>query len=170
MPEFESYLKGNDLRSIAGVEDLLPLIKTQADFDALFRYLFTGDRLLVMRAVDAVEKITRSTPQYLAEHASELLDLLAAAHDIELKWHLALLLPRISLEPSELDIVWNTLAGWAQDTAESRIVRVNSLQALHEITTRRPELRNACLAIFQAVEGESVPSIKARLRKLKIDE
>lgn len=53
-----TYLQGGDLRSIANVDRLLPLIKDQNDFDELFRHLYSDDRLIIMRTADAIEKIT----------------------------------------------------------------------------------------------------------------
>lgn len=55
----KKYLQGGDLRSIADVDQLIPLIKTQKTFDELFSCLESEDRLIVMRAADAIEKITR---------------------------------------------------------------------------------------------------------------
>lgn len=51
------YLEGGDLRTIGGVKFLLPLIRDQKDFDILFRYMYSKDRPIVMRAADAVEKL-----------------------------------------------------------------------------------------------------------------
>jgi len=42
-----TYLKGGDLRSIVNANEVLLLIKTQADFDELFQYLFSNDRLII---------------------------------------------------------------------------------------------------------------------------
>ena len=119
-----------------------------------------------MRSVDAIEKITREIPHYLDAHTSTLLDVLASAHNIELKWHVALLVTRVQLSPENLTRVWQTLVGWAQSKSESKIVRVNVLQALFDLSAERPELRNACQQIFRNVEREGVPSINARIRKL----
>jgi len=166
MPDFRSYLGGKDLRSIAGVAELIPLIKTQADFDALFSLMLTDDRLLVMRSADAIEKITREYPDYLDAHVSSLLNVLVTARDIELKWHVAVLVTRVHLNHADLTRVWRILTAWAQSESESKIVRVNALQALFDLSAEHPEMRNACQQIFQVVKQEGVPSINARIRKL----
>jgi len=77
--DIKKYLKGGDIRSIAGVEQLVPLIKTQKDFDELFSCLYSEDRLIVMRAADAIEKITRDHQAYLDPHKSRLISLLGTA-------------------------------------------------------------------------------------------
>ena len=48
-------LSGGDLRSIWKADLIVEEIQTQNDFDILFNYLHSDDRLIVMRAVDAVE-------------------------------------------------------------------------------------------------------------------
>ena len=166
MIDIESYLTGGDLRSTGNVQALLPLIQTQADFDALFAYMLVTDRLLVMRAADAVEKITRDTPHYLDSHSPELLNFFTSARDIELQWHIALLASRLELDTDSLTFVWERLSEWALTTGGSRIVRVNALQSLHDLTEKHPEYQSSCADIFQTVQQENIPSINARLRRL----
>ena len=54
-----------------------------------------------MRAVDAAEKITVTRPELLKPHKLELLGLLDEAEQIELRWHLALMAPRLALTGPE---------------------------------------------------------------------
>ena len=130
--EFEKLLKGGDLRSIGQSNAIISMVQNQESFDALFQQLFSTDRNVVMRAADAIEKITRKGVSYLKPHKREILSLCSSAKDIELKWHLALLVPRLSLTSKELGQIWQTLTTWATDRKESRIVRVNSLQGLFD--------------------------------------
>ncbi len=109
MPDFLPYLQGGDLRSIAGTDAVLGLIDSSSDFDALFQYLFFDDRLVVMRAADAIEKVTRQQPDYLNKHRRAVIDLIMTAVDKELKWHLALISSRLVLSGQQLTIVWQQL-------------------------------------------------------------
>lgn len=95
MTGISNKLKGGDLRSIGDVKTLLPEIISQQKFDELFEDLFSVDRSIVMRSADAIEKVTVSHPEYLKSHKKELLGLLNTAKHIELKWHLAQLVPRL---------------------------------------------------------------------------
>jgi hypothetical protein len=164
--DVKKYLQGGDLRSIADVDQLIPLIKTQKTFDELFSCLDSDDRLIVMRAADAIEKITRDHPEYLDSHKIRLIRLLNTARDKELKWHLVLLIPRIDLNSKELGQVWNKLYIWAKDKKGSRIVRVNSLQALYELSEKYRELKKDFEFTAQEVKTEGIPSINARLKML----
>lgn len=97
MRNFETALAGGDLRSIGNSDRVVSEIRNQADFDALFKLLFHDDRIVVMRAADAIEKITIDHPEYLSLYIPQVFELCKTAVNKELKWHLALLIPRLSL-------------------------------------------------------------------------
>src|SRR4051812_35033388 len=94
-----------------------------------------------MRAADAIEKITTGYPNYLQRYKTAIIQLCDKAENKELKWHLALLVSRHLLSPDELEKVWQMLLRWATDKNESRIVRVNCLQGLFDLSTENKELR-----------------------------
>ncbi len=85
LDEILKYLKGDDLRSVGSVAELIPHIRCQVDFDILFTILHWDNRLLVMRAVDAIEKITVYHPEYLYGHRKELMLFLSSAKNKEFK-------------------------------------------------------------------------------------
>src|SRR5262245_9232679 len=102
MLQFEQLSGHGDLRSIGKANTVVATIHSQRDFDELFEYLFYNDRLVVMRAADAVEKITVRHPQYLVRHKKMVLALCKTASNKELTWHLALMLPRLKLDHEEV--------------------------------------------------------------------
>jgi hypothetical protein len=172
MPQLANKLKGGDLRSIGNANAILPEITNQQKFDELFSGLFNADRLVVMRSADAIEKITISHPEYLKSHKKELLELLYTATHIELKWHLAQLMPRlmqqINISEDKMGKVWDKLSQQALDKTErSRIVRVLSLQALFDIQKQYPELKKDFIDTMEKMDRENIPSIKARIRILR---
>ncbi len=93
---------------------------------------------------------------------------MTTAADKELKWHLALISSRLVFSRQQLTDVWKQLCRWAKDKKESRIVRVNSIQAMFELCNNNRQLKQAFDAVIQQVAMEDIPSINARLRKLKI--
>jgi len=167
MNTFIKRLSGGDLRSIGGANAIAKQVQSQHQFDELFEALFHNDRLIVMRAADVVEKITQNKPDYLKSHKKSLLRLLKDAKDKELKWHLVLLISRLQLTKPELGKVWEILSNWVLDSNESRIVRVNSIQALFDLSQQVPELMEDFELKITQLEREEIPSIKARIRKLK---
>ena len=52
-------------------------------------------------AADAAEKVPAKKPRLLDRHKAELLGLLAEVEQIELRWHLALMVPRLRLTAPE---------------------------------------------------------------------
>jgi len=160
-------LSGGDLRSIGKADLIANEIQNQKDFDILFDCLHSDNRLIVMRAADAVEKITIRCADYLSGHKKELLGFCKCAENIEFKWHLALLLPRLSLSKNEYNFVWETLSAWLLDQKESKIVRANSIQALFELSGQDLAAKEKLDNILKKVEKEKVPSLLARIRKIR---
>lgn len=172
MAGISDKLKGADLRTIGKVNMVIPEITNQEKFDELFQGLFDADRLVVMRSADAIEKVTITHPEYLKVHKKELLDLFYTATHIELKWHLAQLMPRlmqqVNLNENETGNIWDKLSQQALDKTErSRIVRVLSLQALFDIQKQYPELKKDFMDTLEKMDRENIPSIKARIRILR---
>ncbi len=164
---YENILNGGDLRSIGGSNKVVAVVGSREEFDGLFTLLFHSDRRIVMRAGDAIEKITITKAEYLQQHKAGILELCSIASDKELKWHLALIVSRLNLTKKELGIVWQTLTGWALDRKNSRVVRVNSLQGLYNLFEKNTPLeRDLCLTIA-AVIKENIPSITARVKKFR---
>nr|WP_294949274.1 hypothetical protein [uncultured Mucilaginibacter sp.] len=163
----EEFLSGGDLRSIGNSDWLAAHIKTQSKFDELFNLLAHRNRLIAMRAADAVEKITVSHPQFLNRHKNKIFELCAISVNKELKWHLALLMPRLPIDGDEAQKAWGILAGWALDNSNSRIVRVNAIQALYELTVRHALSSKYLDGLLSKLATENIPSINARIKKVR---
>lgn len=168
MSDFKRYLKGGDLRSIGDVDKIISMIKDQKSFDDLVNYISSSDRLMTMRAADALEKISLDHPEYLHKHKDQLINLIEKAQEKELKWHLALMITRVPLKDQEVVIIWPFLKSWVLDRKESRIVRVNALEAMHNISKCKTDLQQELHGIISQLLLENVPSLNARIKKLKL--
>ena len=164
--DWKNKLSGGNLRSIGKASEAVAEVKSQAAFDSLFACLHESDRLLVMRAADAIEKITKTRPEYLVTHKEALLRFCLSETPKEFKWHLALLLPRLLLSEKEAYEAFAILKKWALNPKESRIVRANALQSLCQLTKENQAFQKDYSSIVGAVEKENVPSLNARLRKI----
>lgn len=130
--DLKKYLQGEDFKSIADVDHLIPLINTQNKFDKLYPYLFTDNRLIVMRAADAIEKITKKKyPFYLHSYNAKIIELLSTVREKVLKWPVALMASRM-------------------DHSEN-------------------ELKQDFELIVLKLKEEKIPSLNARIKKLKED-
>src|SRR5947209_15301857 len=169
-PEMRSHaiaamLKGGDRRSIGRSNEVKKLVLRQPGRLAeLFKCLWNEDPVVRMRAADAAEKITVSRPELLKSCKQELLGLLDEAEQIELRWHLALMVPRLSLSGPERARAAKALQRYLED--RSSIVKTFVLQGLADLAKQDASLRdtgrrtrNECLragaAGMEALERDS---------------
>ncbi len=95
-------LKGGDRRSLGNSGKAVKGIsKTPGLFADLFAGLFDADPVIRMRAADAVEKSTRLHPELLRPWKRALLEQISILKEKEVRWHVAQLIPRLSLTPGE---------------------------------------------------------------------
>jgi hypothetical protein len=167
MSDFENILSGGDRRSIGKSNAVVNAVRKQQDFDTLFDCLYHNDRLVIMRAADAIEKITIRHPEYLVRHKEQIFSLCHSEFHIELLWHLALLLPRLPLNEDEFGIAWDILNQWARDKNNSRVVRVNAIQALFDLLPQNMELKKDYELLLDEIYGQSIASLAARIRIIR---
>ncbi|HKW87164.1 MAG TPA: hypothetical protein VJN21_00250 [Candidatus Acidoferrales bacterium] len=75
-------LSCGDLRSIGRSNKIVARVLAKPSlFSKLFRGLSSGDRIIRMRAADAIEKITLARPGLLRGRVRQLLQLAARAED-----------------------------------------------------------------------------------------
>jgi hypothetical protein len=164
---YEQLLNSGDLRGIDGVDVVIKMVQNQTEFDLLFSCLKTRNRLIVERAADAIEKITRNTPDYLSKHKNTILNYCRIAQNKELKWHLSQLLPRLLLDNTEFRDMSHLLEEWARDRNESKICRVNALQSLYDLSLLHRKTQEHFILLMDVLENEDIPSLNARIRILR---
>ena len=167
MKNLEKLLAGGDLRSLGKSKAIISGIKKQSDFDMLFERIFHKDRIVAMRAADIIEKVTINNPQFLSKHKLAIIALSETDMNKELKWHLAQIIPRLALNKTELSKAWSTLTKWVKDKSDSRIVRVNAIQGLFELSKAGNDLIKDLKLTLLEVEAENIPSINARIRIIR---
>ncbi|SKC83588.1 hypothetical protein [Ohtaekwangia koreensis] len=165
--ELSHLLIGRDIRTNQRNQEVIKRIKDQAAFNELFAFLFHHERALVMRAAEAIEKITRQHKEYIQSHKAHLLSLMQTSDHVELKWHIAQLLPRLELSNSELTVVWHKLYYWAMNPNEGKIVRINALQGLHQLSLLHPSLKGSLGEVLTQLGYEKTPWLRASIRKLQ---
>lgn len=167
--DFKLLLAPGDLRTTGNNARAVATIKSKVDFEKLFPLIFSDKRPVAMRAIDAVEKITRTRTEYLLGHEQQLMQFARTTDNKEIKWHLAQLIPRMTLLPAQLSRAFNLLNYWAGNPHESRIVRVNSLEGMYQLC-RKSNSKRTMLRLRRAVdkfERSLYPSLAARARKIR---
>jgi hypothetical protein len=160
-----SLLEGEDRRTIGRSNQVAAIVsKDPKLFSELVAGLWSGDPLIRMRAADAAEKVTRKNPELLQPYKKELLGLMTDAREQELRWHLAVMIPRLRLNAKERQLATSLLNGYLED--RSSIVRTFALQGLAELAHHDPDIRPGVLEILREATRTGTPAMKARSRKL----
>ena len=160
-----SLLQGGVRRSIGRSDEVsAKVLENPRLFPTLISGLWHDDPLVRMRAADAAEKVTRQRPDLLVPHKKELLGLMAEAEQAELRWHLAVLAPRLPLNTKERQLVSSLLKSYLQD--RHSIVKTLALQGLANLAQTDPSLRMETKEILQQACKSGTAAMKARSRKL----
>jgi HEAT repeat protein len=160
-----ALLRGGDRRSIGRADHIAAVVSADHRlFPKLIAGLWSEDSLVRMRAADAAEKVTRCRPELLRPHRKELLGLLQEAGQKELRWHLAAMIPRMSLTPAELRLAVSALTTYLED--RSSIVKTSALQGLADLAQHAPSIRFAVIETLREATRSGTPAMRARSRKL----
>ena len=165
MPNILKKLAGGDRRSIGQVAKVVDeVIGQPALFETVFKAMLADDPVVRMRAADSVEKISKTHPHYLQPYKDLLINQVAAVDQQEVRWHVAQLLPRLSLNLRERETVVEILFGYLQD--KSNIVKTFSLQSLADFAQEDDSLRRKVVAVIEEMVQEGSPAVINRGKKL----
>ena len=160
-------LNSGDRRTIARVREAVELVRHDGrHMPALIECLFDGDAAVRMRAADSLEKVSRTHAHEIDSYAAVLLDLFEQTEQQELRWHLAVLVPRLHLSRFQrlraAEILQRCL------NARSSIVRTFALQGLLDLSLSEASLKPLVIDFLRAAERSGTPAMKARSRKLLV--
>jgi len=163
--DIAAMLKGGYQRSIGRSDEVKRLVLRQPErFPELLKCLWSEDSVIRMRAADAAEKATLVRPELLNPHKQELLGLLDEAEQIELRWHLALMVPRLRLSGQERARAAAALQRYLED--RSSIVKTFALQGLADLAGQDAQLRESARRTLEESLRTGTAAMKARARKL----
>jgi alpha-beta hydrolase superfamily lysophospholipase len=158
-------LEGGDRRTIGRSDQVAALVfEDPGLFPGLIAELWSEDPLVRMRAADAAEKVTRKKHELLQPYKKELLGLMTEARQQELRWHLAVMVPRLLLSARERRVAASFLDSYLKD--RSSIVKTFALQGLADLALKDPGIRPAVLETLHEAARNGTPAMKARSRKL----
>jgi HEAT repeat protein len=164
--DIASVLEGSDRRSIGHADEIAALVLKQPKLSReLIACLWHDDPIVRMRAADAAEKVSLKSPALLQGHKSELLGLLAETEQIELRWHLAQMIPRLKLTAPERQRAVSALQRYLDD--RSSIVRTWALNALVQLSQHDETLHSKTRQLLEEALQSGTPAMKARARKLQ---
>jgi len=156
---------GGDRRSIGAADSVAAaILRDPKNLPDLLQGMAFPDALIRMRCADAAEKVSRVRPELFAGHAPWLLDLAERAEQQEVRWHMAQILPRLALSQAQALQAIALLRLWLGGA--SRIVQVNALQGLYDLSRDAPERVPDLPALLAEAIEQGPPSLRARARKL----
>jgi len=166
MESFSSLLQGGDRRSIGRADEAVESVRRAPQrFDELWACLAHGDPVVRMRAVDAVEKISRFNAAALACRKQALLSNAFDDGTPEVRWHLIAMLRRVPLDAAEVASTLKRLDRLLHED-ESRIVKTAALQTAFELSHQSPGAQKTFAAMLAFALQSPWPSVRARARKL----
>lgn len=158
-------LRGGDRRSIGRSEEVVrEILRNPRLFSRVFEGMVHPDPVIRMRAADAIEKVTVERPDLLQPFKERILREVAAVDQKEVRWHVALILPRLRLAPREQNRALAILLHYLKD--ESKIVRTFSMQALADMALRNPAMRPLVVPQIEFLTRTGSPAMRSRGRKL----
>lgn len=158
-------LTGGDRRSIGQANEIVKeVLRTPQLFTTLFEGLHDDNPLIRMRTADALEKITAQRPAWLAPYKYELLRLLAAPEQPEVRWHLIQMAPRLHLTLRERAKTISVLKNYLSDN--SSIVKTSAMQTIAELAGNDEHLRTDTISLLERLVKTGTPAMKSRGRKL----
>jgi hypothetical protein len=162
---FSRALQGGDRRSIGNSNRIAALIlRNPGRFPELIECLWNDDSVIRMRAADAAEKASLKKPELLAPFKAELLGLAEETMQAELRWHLALMVPRLPLSRAEHERASSILRRYLTD--RSSIVKTSALQGLAELARGDASLQLEMIDLLEKTCCTGTPAMKARSRNL----
>ncbi len=117
-----------------------------------------------MRAADAIEKITRQRPDLLQPYKRKLLAIAGSSEQQEIRWHAALILPRLALNAKERTVVLDILFDYLRD--KSSIVKTFAMQAIWDLAADDPKLKAQIIPLIEELTLVGTAAMRARGRKL----
>ena len=158
-------LSGGDRRSIGKADRVVEqILKTPALLRDVAQGFTHDDPVIRMRCADVAEKISAAHPEWLKRHKQALLSFASTVQEKEVRWHMAQMIPRLELSPSEKRRAVALLFKYLEDG--SQIVKTFSMQALFEMSAADAKLRARVIPILQGTVHNGSPAVRSRAKKL----
>lgn len=157
----EALLAGGDPRHLKGVTRAIAAVQRDPSLlDELVGLLEHDDAIVRMRAGDALEKLGREEPAWLEPHSTVLLRLAATTEQASLRWHLAQIIPRLTLTTRERRAMIGVFKRYLDD--KSAVVKASAMQAMTDFTLTDPALRRTVIPLLRGLVANGSPAVRVR--------
>lgn len=157
-------LHGGDRRSPGRAADAAALARGDpAVRDALWTLMQDRDRLVAMRAADAVEKLSAAAPETLIPFKRRLLARLREEAPPEILWHLLQMFTRLDFTARARSDLCSHIESFLAHP--SRIVQACAVSALHHLGTASSEGAARWKARLETLAAQGPAAVRARARR-----
>ena len=158
-------LQGGDRRSIGRSNAVVAEVLARPSLvGRVFEGIRSEDPVVSIPASDALEKITAQRPELLRAHKKKLLEIAGRTEQPEVRWHMALMIPRLSLTARERAVAIDILFDYLRD--KSSIVQTFAMQGLADLTARDASLKAKFLPLLEKLMAVGTPAMRARGHKI----
>lgn len=171
MPEgpgsLRQLLVGGDRRSIARSNEALALLRADpARIAELVGLVRDSDWLVVMRAVDLMEKLARERPDWMQPHRRLFIGALAEHPSWEIRLQIARALPLLRWTAAERERVVAILLGHAKDP--QKFVKAWSADSLSRLAVGDALLTGVVQGLIEEFERSGSPALVTRARQIRM--
>ncbi len=161
-----ALLSGGDRRSIAGSKRVRAMIESQPRLVGLLAELTSDeDSMVVMRAVDLLEKLAHDHQDWVEPHKRLFIGPLADGDRWEVRLQIVRALPLFHWTPAQMRRVEAILIG--NLSHPQTFVRAWALDSLARIAEGRPPIRRIVARELAAFETSTSKALQARARCIR---
>jgi len=159
-------LVGGDRRSIARSNEALALLRANPAWIAeLVPLVDDSDWLVVMRAVDLMEKLAHQHPERIQPHRKLFIGRLAEHPSWEIRLQIARALPLLRWTPAERKRAVAILLGYAAHP--QKFVKAWSVNSLSRLAVDDASLMRVVEGLIGDLEQSASPALRSRARQIR---
>ncbi len=159
-------LVGGDRRSIARSNEALAMLRVEpARIADLVRLVDDSDWLVVMRAVDLMEKLAHEQPAWIQPHRKRFIGPLAQHPSWEIRLQIARALPLLRWTPAERKRVVAILRGYVAHP--QKFLKAWSVDSLSQLAAGDASLMREVERLIEDFEHSGSPALISRARQIR---
>ena len=155
--------KTNSLGRTGEVMD--SVLRDPAKFEELYTCVFNEDAWVRMRAMDAIEKICREHPEWLAPYINRFQSDLGESEQPSIQWHLAQIYRQVELSDRQKTIAINWLKNLLSSKDVDWIVATNAMETLVKFLEDGSVAKNDVLTLIEVQQGHKSKSVVKKMNK-----
>ncbi len=164
MSSITEWLSDGDLRSDGAANEVADLVlQNPALISDLLAGLRHDDKIVRGHAADALEKVSRSSPELIVNRVDSIVDI--AMHDdvAMVRWHLAMILGYLSIFTAHVEKITETLFHLLAD--ESAFVQSWSIVSLCIVARKYPQYCSEILVRIERLKQSESAAIRTKVRQ-----